>query len=140
MLKAADYIRNILTEIVARSGVEREVKGGRSCMWTMQHHMQQNEKSFCDDNFLRIASHPRHPPYSPDLTPSDFSYFLFGHLKTSLQSKDSNSGLQMKFSRESEKLWMKRALTLWKRFSGNERINRLDWADAFQHDIFGGAS
>jgi hypothetical protein len=33
-----------------------------------------------DDNGIRTASHP---PYSPDLAPSDF--FLFGPVKTSLR-------------------------------------------------------
>jgi hypothetical protein len=50
--------------------------------------------------------------------PRTFSCFLFGHLKNRLQSKDSNSGLQMHFFRESENLWTKSALTLLKRFSG----------------------
>jgi hypothetical protein len=34
----------------------------------------------CDENRLRLAVHP---PYSPDLAPSDF--FLFGHIKSCLQ-------------------------------------------------------
>jgi histone-lysine N-methyltransferase SETMAR len=32
--------------------------------------------SFCEENPVRLAVHP---PYSPDLAPSDF--FLFGHIK-----------------------------------------------------------
>jgi hypothetical protein len=35
---------------------------------------------FCEENRLRLAVHP---PYSPDLTPSDF--FLFKHIKHCLQ-------------------------------------------------------
>jgi hypothetical protein len=45
-------------------------------------------------------------------------------------SKDSNSGLQMKFFRESEKFWTKSRLTLWKRFSGS---GSTDWTDALEH-------
>jgi hypothetical protein len=44
-------------------------------------HTAKVRRAFCDDNFLRIAGHSRHPPhpqYSPDLAPSGF--FLFGHL------------------------------------------------------------
>jgi hypothetical protein len=43
-----------------------------------------------DDNGLRIAPHP---PYSPDLAPSDF--FLFGHVKTALRGTvfDSVEGM-----------------------------------------------
>jgi hypothetical protein len=36
--------------------------------------------SFCEENRLRLAVHP---PYSPDLAPSDL--FLFGHIKHSPQ-------------------------------------------------------
>jgi hypothetical protein len=35
---------------------------------------------FCAENGQRIATHP---PYSPDLAPSDF--FLFAHIKNCLQ-------------------------------------------------------
>jgi hypothetical protein len=45
-------------------------------------------------------------------------------------SKDRNSGLQMKFVRESEKIWTKSALTLWKRFFGS---GLRDWTDALQY-------
>jgi hypothetical protein len=41
-------------------------------------------------------------------------------------SEDINSGLQMNFFREFEKSRTKLVLTLWKRFSGSEWINRFD--------------
>jgi hypothetical protein len=82
-------------------------------------------RTFCDDNFLRIARYPRHAPDSPDLAPSDFS--CLGISTTA--SKDSNSSLQIKFFRESDKFWTKSALTLWKRFSGS---GSTDWTDALQ--------
>jgi hypothetical protein len=44
--------------------------------------------------------------------------------------KDSNSGLQMNFFRESGTFWAKSALTLWRRFSGSGSTN---WTDALQH-------
>jgi hypothetical protein len=99
MLRTAHYIPNILTEIIARRGVER---GERRLVVHADNAKPDSAKmtrAFCDDNFLRIAPHP---PYSTDLASSDFSCFLFGDLKTRLQSKDSNSGLQMKFFRDSE--------------------------------------
>jgi hypothetical protein len=65
-------IRNILTEIVARRIVER---GERSLVVHANNarpHPANMTKAFCDDNFLRIASHPPHPNYLPDLAASDF--------------------------------------------------------------------
>jgi hypothetical protein len=41
MFAAAYDIRNILTEIVAQRGLEKDVKGGWSCMRTMQGYIQQ---------------------------------------------------------------------------------------------------
>jgi hypothetical protein len=43
-------------------------------------HNAQNRRSFCKASGLRLAPHP---PYSPDLTPSDF--FLFGYVKECLK-------------------------------------------------------
>jgi hypothetical protein len=48
-------------------------------------------------------------------------------LKTA--SKDSNSGLQINFFRESENYWAKSALTFWKQLSGS---GSTDWTDALQ--------
>jgi hypothetical protein len=114
-------------------GVEREVKGvGRACgQCKARPYTTKVTRALCDDNFLRIAPHT---PYSPDLASSDlflfswFLVFLFGHLKNAF--KDSNSGLQMNFFRESEKFWAKSALTLWKQFSGS---GSTDWTDVLQH-------
>jgi transposase len=43
-------------------------------------HTAQKCRTFCEENGLRIAPHP---PYSPDLAPSDF--FLFGYVKERLK-------------------------------------------------------
>jgi hypothetical protein len=43
-----------------------------------------------------------------------------------IASKDSYSGLQMNFFRESEKFWTKLALTPGKQFSGSESIDCTD--------------
>jgi hypothetical protein len=125
MLAAAYDIWNILAGIVARRGERSERKLAVHAD-NARPHPAKVTRAFCDDNFLRIALHPRS---SPDLDLSDFSCFLFGYLQSHFQSKDSNSGLQMNFFRESENFWTKSALALWKRFSGNgsvDCINRLD--------------
>jgi transposase len=43
-------------------------------------HTAQKCRTFCEENGLRLAPHP---PYSPDLAPSDF--FLFGYVKERLK-------------------------------------------------------
>jgi histone-lysine N-methyltransferase SETMAR len=43
-------------------------------------HTTQKCRTFCEENGLRLAPHP---PYSPDLAPSDF--FLFGYVKACLK-------------------------------------------------------
>jgi histone-lysine N-methyltransferase SETMAR len=43
-------------------------------------HTAQKCRTFCEEKGLRLA---RHPPYSPDLAPSDF--FLFGYVKEYLK-------------------------------------------------------
>jgi hypothetical protein len=43
-------------------------------------HTAQKCRTFCEANGLRLAPHP---PYSPDLAPSDF--FLFGYVKKRLK-------------------------------------------------------
>jgi hypothetical protein len=42
-------------------------------------HRSKASENFCAENSIIRAPHP---PYSPDLTPSDF--WLFGHMKTAL--------------------------------------------------------
>jgi transposase len=72
MFTAAYYIRNILTEIVARRGE----RGERSLVMHADNarpHTAKVTRALCDDKFLRIAPHP---PYSPDLASSDFLLFL----------------------------------------------------------------
>jgi histone-lysine N-methyltransferase SETMAR len=46
-------------------------------------HTAQNTLKFCQENGLKMAPHP---PYSPDLAPSDF--FLFGHVKHALEGME----------------------------------------------------
>jgi transposase len=43
-------------------------------------HTDQKSRTFCEENVLRLAPHP---PYSPDLAPSDF--FLFSYVKERLK-------------------------------------------------------
>jgi histone-lysine N-methyltransferase SETMAR len=43
-------------------------------------HTAQKCRTLCEENGLRL---PSHPPYSPDLAPSDF--FLFGYVKEHLK-------------------------------------------------------
>jgi transposase len=43
-------------------------------------HTAQKCRTFCEENGLWLAAHP---PYSPDLAPSDF--FLFGYVKKRLK-------------------------------------------------------
>jgi hypothetical protein len=43
-------------------------------------HTAQKYRTFCKENRLQLAPHP---PYSPDLAPSDF--FLFGYVKERLK-------------------------------------------------------
>jgi transposase len=49
-------------------------------------HTAQKCRTFCEENVLRLAPHP---PYSPDLTPSDF--FLFDYVKERLKGMVSPS-------------------------------------------------
>jgi hypothetical protein len=78
-------IRNICTGTVARCEDRRERT------WVVHAdkaspHTAKVRRAFCDDNFLRIAPHP---PYSPDLAPSDF--LLFEDLKNRLQGQQLGS-------------------------------------------------
>jgi hypothetical protein len=47
---------------------------------TQDPHTARKCRAFCEENRLRLAVHP---PYSPDLAPSNF--FLFEHIKHCLQ-------------------------------------------------------
>jgi hypothetical protein len=49
-------------------------------MLTMQGLTAQKRRTFCEANGLRLVPHP---PYSPNLAPSDF--FLFGYVKERLK-------------------------------------------------------
>jgi hypothetical protein len=88
-------------------------------------HTAKVTTTFCDEDFLRIASHPPDPFYSSDVAPS--GCFLVSSLAVSkTASKDSNSSLQMNFFCESEKFWTKSALAVWKPFSGSGSTDRTD--------------
>jgi hypothetical protein len=110
MFPAACYIRNILTEIVARRGE----KGKRRLAVHADNAKTYTAKvtrAFCHNDFLQILRHLSHGPYlpySPDLAPLTFA--CLGISKT--VSKDSNSDLHTNFFQESEKFWTKSALTL----------------------------
>jgi hypothetical protein len=121
----AYYLRNIRTNIVAR----RAERGERRLVVYADNARSDTgvaTRTVCNNYFLWIALHS---PYSPDLAPSDF--FLFSCLEISkAASEDSNSGLQMNFFRESEKIWTKSALTLLKPFFGS---GSAEWTDALQY-------
>jgi histone-lysine N-methyltransferase SETMAR len=79
---ASYYIDNILQSILENrstgpgSGLIIHADNAR-------HHTAQRTLKFCRENRLEI---PPHPPYSPDLVPSDF--FLFGHVKHALDGNE----------------------------------------------------
>jgi hypothetical protein len=91
----------------------------------MQGHIQQNDKSVCGDDFLRIAPHP---PYSPGFAPSDFLTFSCLSISKTA-SKDSNSSMKMNFFQESEKFRMESTFSLWKWFF---RIESTYWTEILQ--------
>jgi hypothetical protein len=110
MFRAAYDIRNIRTEIVAWRG-ERGERRLVVHADNARPHPAKVTRAFCDDNFLRIASHPRD---WPDSAPTGFFLFacflvfLFSCFLVFLFScflvwasqnrpKDSNSGLHMHF-------------------------------------------
>jgi histone-lysine N-methyltransferase SETMAR len=76
----AEYFRdNILTELIRL----RSQAGERNLVIHADNaspHTARTARTFCAENWLRLATHP---PYSPDLAPSDF--FLFSYVKNSLQ-------------------------------------------------------
>jgi hypothetical protein len=115
----AYYIRNIFIEIAARRGERGEWKLAAHAGKARPHTVRVR-RAFGDENCLRITSHP-HPPYSPDLAPSDF--FLFRHLKNRLQGQQLGSG--------DELLWGVRKILEEISFDTSEMvvrewINRLD--------------
>jgi hypothetical protein len=79
----AYYVRNIVAEIAALRG-ERSERKLMAHAGNARPHTAKVRWAFCDENFLRIASHS-HAPYSPHLAPSDF--FLFRHLKNCLKGQ-----------------------------------------------------
>jgi transposase len=76
----AEYYRdNILTELIRL----RPQASERNLIIHADNaspHTAQKCRTFSDENGLWLATHP---PYSPDLAPSDF--FLFGYVKNRLQ-------------------------------------------------------
>jgi transposase len=77
--KAEYYRDNILTELTQ---LQPEDDGRKLVVHTdnAKAHTAQKCRTFCEENGLRLAPHP---PYSPDLAPSDF--FLFGYVKERLK-------------------------------------------------------
>jgi histone-lysine N-methyltransferase SETMAR len=78
-INAGYYHDNILTELLPL----RPQAYGRQLLLHADNaraHIARKCQAFYTENRLRPAVHP---PYSPDLAPSDF--FLFGHLKYLLQ-------------------------------------------------------
>jgi histone-lysine N-methyltransferase SETMAR len=76
----AEYYRvNIFTELLP---FRPQIDGRRLVIHAdnAKSHTTRKCRAFCQENRLRLAVHP---PYSPDLAPSDF--FLFGHIKHYLQ-------------------------------------------------------
>jgi histone-lysine N-methyltransferase SETMAR len=76
----AEYYRdNILTQLIRL----RPQAGERNLVIhadNASRHSAQKYRTFCAENGLQLATHP---PYSPDLAPSDF--FPFGDVKNRLQ-------------------------------------------------------
>jgi histone-lysine N-methyltransferase SETMAR len=76
----AEYYRdNILTELIRL----RPQAGERNLVIHVDNagpHTAPKYRTFCAENRLRLAIHP---PYSPELAPSDF--FLFGYVRHCLQ-------------------------------------------------------
>jgi histone-lysine N-methyltransferase SETMAR len=73
---SAEYYRgNIFAPLIQ---LQPEDNGRKLVVHTenARAHTAQKYRTFCEENGLPLASHP---PYSPDLAPSDF--FLFGYVK-----------------------------------------------------------
>jgi hypothetical protein len=71
-----------------------------------------------EDHTLRT---PPHPPYSPDLAPSDF--FLFGYVKTA--PKDRSFKVWKSFWNRQSGLWMRFQPTHWlAHFTSGSRVSR----------------
>jgi hypothetical protein len=126
MFTATSLIRNILTAIVARRG-KRDERRLVVHVDTARSNTAKVTRAFCDDNFLQIARQTP-PPLSPDLAPSGFFFFLFGHLKNRLQGQQFGSVNEL-LSRVREILDEISVDTL-KAFSGS---GSTDWTDALQH-------
>jgi transposase len=75
----AEYYRDNILAILTQLQPE---DGGRKLAVHADNagaHTAQKCRTFCEEDGLRLALHP---PYSPDLAPSDF--FLFGYVKERL--------------------------------------------------------
>jgi transposase len=75
IFNARHYRVNILTDLLQ---LHWQVDGRRLVIHAddPRPHTARKYGAFCQENRFRLAIHP---PYSSDLTPSDF--FLFGHIK-----------------------------------------------------------
>jgi hypothetical protein len=76
----AEYYRDDI--LAALTQLQREDDGRKLVVHAdnARAHTAQKCRTFCEENGLRLAPHP---PYSPDLAPSDF--FLFGYVKERLK-------------------------------------------------------
>jgi hypothetical protein len=76
---AEDYRENILA---ALTQLQPEDNGRKIVVHAdnARAHTAQKCRTFCEENAVRFAPHP---PYSPDLAPSDI--FLFGYVKERLK-------------------------------------------------------
>jgi transposase len=76
----AEYYRDNI--LAALTQLQLEDDGRKLVVHTdnARAHIAQKCRTFCEENGLRLALHP---PYSPDLAPSDF--FLFGYVKKRLK-------------------------------------------------------
>ena len=82
----ADYfINEILGEIISRTEYDGEISNKKLMLHfdNARPHNAKKVTPFLDQNGINIAPHP---PYSPDIPPSDF--FLFGYIKNRLQEFD----------------------------------------------------
>ena len=75
-----EYFETVLDELAAKIHMRRPVLGTNG----VRLHIDNARPHLVHDKIEQLGmKRLEHPPYSPDLAPSDF--FLFGFLKTSLQ-------------------------------------------------------
>jgi transposase len=78
----ADYYRDNILSALTEYLPESEERHLVIHADNARPHTAEKCRIFCEENGLRLVTHP---PYSPDLAPSDF--FLFGHVKNRLQGR-----------------------------------------------------